>query len=112
MKLSITDLDLNGQRVFLRVDLNVPLKDGKIGDDTRIQASLPTMTYALEHGATIILASHLGRPKGAVNPQYSLKALVPRLSELAGRPVVFADDCIGEPAARAVAEAQRAGRVV
>ena len=112
MKLSITDLDLTDKRVFVRVDLNVPLKDGKIGDDTRIQASLPTITYALERGATVILASHLGRPKGAVNPQYSLKALVPRLTELVGRPVVFADDCIGEAAARAVADAQRGSHVV
>ncbi len=112
-KLSIRDLDLNERRVFIRVDFNVPIKDGKIGDDTRIQASLPTIKYALEEGATVVLASHLGRPKGAVNPAYSLAPLVPRLSELLGRSVVFAADCIGEPATTAVSQAQRPGsRVV
>ncbi len=112
-KLSIRDLDLKDKRVFVRVDFNVPIKDGRIGDDTRIQASVPTIKYALEQGATVVLASHLGRPKGAVNPAFSLEPLVPRLSELLGRAVVFADDCIGEPAARAVEEAQRSGdRVV
>lgn len=112
-KLSIRDLDLKGRRLFLRVDFNVPLKDGRIGDDTRMQSSLPTIAYALEHGATVVLASHLGRPKGRVNPEFSLRPLVPRLVELLERPVVFADDCIGEPATRAVAEAHAsAGRVV
>ena len=112
-KLSIRDLELNDRRVFVRVDFNVPIKDGKIGDDTRIQSSLPTIRYALEEGATVVLASHLGRPKGAVNPAYSLAPLVPRLSELLGRSVVFATDCIGEPARAAVSAAQRPGsRVV
>jgi phosphoglycerate kinase len=112
MKLSIKDLDLSGKRVFIRVDFNVPVKNGVIGDDTRIRASLPTIKYALDQGATVILASHLGRPKGKVAAEYSLKPVVPRLSELLGRPVVFADDCIGEPARKAVAEAQRGGGVV
>jgi phosphoglycerate kinase len=107
-KLSIRDLELNGRRVFVRVDFNVPIKGGRIGDDTRIQSSLPTINYALEHGATVVLASHLGRPKGTVDPQFSLKPLVARLSELLGRTVVFADDCIGDPATRAVADAHAA----
>src|SRR6059036_3637633 len=97
-KLSIKDLDLKGKRAFVRVDFNVPIKDGQIGDDTRIRASLPTITYALEHGATVVLASHLGRPKGTVVAQMSLRPVADRLSALVGRPVVFAGDCIGEPA--------------
>jgi len=95
-KLSIRDLDLGGKRVFLRVDFNVPLKDGRIGDDTRIRASLPTITYALERNATVILASHLGRPKGRPNPQLSLRPVANRLSELLGRPVPFAEDSVGD----------------
>jgi phosphoglycerate kinase len=97
-KLSIKDLDLEGQRVFIRVDFNVPLKDGRIGDDTRIRSSIPTIQYALDHGATVVLASHLGRPKGMVNPQMSLRPIADRLAELLGRPVVFATDCIGDAA--------------
>ena len=112
MKLSISDLDLSGKKVFVRVDFNVPLKNGVIGDDTRIRASLPTIQYALDHGATAILASHLGRPKGKVAPEFSLRPLVPRLQELLGRPVVFADDCVGEAAVSAVAEAHAGGKVV
>jgi phosphoglycerate kinase len=98
MKLSIRDLDLNGQRVFIRVDFNVPLKNGVIGDDTRIKSSLPTIRYALQQGATVVLASHLGRPKGKVNPDMSLRPVADRLAELLGAPVAFATDCIGEAA--------------
>src|SRR5438876_10933632 len=104
-KLSVTDLNLNGKRVFIRVDFNVPLKDGRIVDDTRIQASLPTIRYVLDHGATVVLASHLGRPKGKPSPQLSLRPVATRLSELLGKPVAFADDCIGEVATRAVDQA-------
>jgi phosphoglycerate kinase len=113
MKLSIKDLDLSGKRVFIRVDFNVPLKNGVIRDDTRVRASLPTIQHALEHGATvIILASHLGRPKGKPNPEYSLQPVATHLASLLGRPVAFAEDSIGEPATRAVAEAQAGGKVV
>ena len=98
MKLTIRDLDLQGQRVFIRVDFNVPLKNGVIGDDTRIKSSLPTISYAREHGATVVLASHLGRPKGKPNPDMSLKPVADRLAELLGAPVVFAADCVGDAA--------------
>ena len=101
MKLSIKDLDLEGQRVFIRVDFNVPLKNGTIGDDTRIKSSLPTIQYALEQGATVVLASHLGRPKGKVNPEMSLEPVADRLAELLGKPVAFAADCVGAEARNA-----------
>jgi phosphoglycerate kinase len=109
MKLSIRDLDLAGRRVFIRVDFNVPLENGVVTDDTRIRASVPTIRYALERGATAILASHLGRPKGQVNPKYSLKPVAPKVAELLGRPVSFAPDCIGDTAKSVVDDVQRAG---
>jgi phosphoglycerate kinase len=109
---SVTDLDLSGKRVFIRVDFNVPIKDGKITDDTRIRASLPTITHALDKGATVILASHLGRPKGKSNPEFSLKPVAGRLAELVGRPVEFAEDSIGDAAKRAIEKAGRGGVVL
>jgi len=112
-KLSIKDLDLKGQRVFIRVDFNVPLKNGVIGDDTRIRASLPTIKYALEHGArVVILASHLGRPKGKPAAEYSLRPVAGRLKELLGKDVAFAEDCVGDPAKREVADAPQGGVVL
>jgi len=109
---SITDLDLAGTRVFIRVDFNVPIKNGTITDDTRIRASLPTIKYALDQGATVILASHLGRPKGKPNPEYSLRPVAARLSALLGRPVEFAEDCIGDAAKAAIERAAQGGKVV
>src|SRR5215470_15067763 len=94
-KLSISDLDLAGKRVFMRVDFNVPIADGKITDDNRIEASLPSIKYVIEKGGRLILASHLGRPNGKPEPKYSLKPVAARLSELLGKPVDFAPDCIG-----------------
>jgi len=104
--LSIRDLSLDGKRVFIRVDFNVPLEKNDQGDmqitsDKRIKASLPTIQYALEHGAGVILASHLGRPKGKPNPEMSLKPVAARLQELLGRPVIMAPDCVG-PAVEAL----------
>ena len=106
---SIRNLDLAGRRVLIRVDFNVPIAGGAVGDDTRIRASLPTIRYALERGATVVLASHLGRPKGEPRPALSLEPIARHLSELLGRPVRFASDCIGEAARRAVAEAHPGG---
>src|SRR4249920_3166837 len=111
-KLSIRDLDLRGKRALVRVDFNVPIKNGVIEDDTRIRASLPTIQYAIDKGATVITASHLGRPKGKVAPEYSLRPVAERLGQLLGRPVVFAEDCIGEKVTKAVAEAKQSGAVV
>jgi phosphoglycerate kinase len=109
---SIQNLDLSGKKVFIRVDFNVPVKDGRITDDTRIRASLPTIRYALDKGASVVLASHLGRPKGKPNPEYSLQPVAARLSELLGKHVEFAEDSIGDLARKAIERAGPGGVVL
>jgi phosphoglycerate kinase len=97
-KLAIGDLNLQGKRVFVRVDFNVPLENGRITDDTRIRETLPTLKLARERGARLVLASHLGRPKGKPDAKYSLRPVATKLAELAGTPVEFAGDCVGAEA--------------
>jgi phosphoglycerate kinase len=109
---SLAELDVEGRRVFVRVDFNVPIKNGAITDDTRIRASLPTIRYLLDRGATVLLASHLGRPKGKPNPEFSLRPAADRLSQLLGRPVTFADDSVGEAARSAIDKAGPGGVVL
>ena len=97
-KLSIRDLDMGNKRVFVRVDFNVPLEGGRVTDDTRIRETLPTLEFARKRGARLVLASHLGRPKGTPNPKYSLRPVAAKLAELLGAPVEFAADCVGADA--------------
>ncbi len=101
-KKSVRDLDLSGKRVFIRVDFNVPVSDGEVGDDTRIQAALPTIRLVKEKGGRVILASHLGRPKGERKPEFSLAPVARRLGQLLGEEVGFVDDCVGDKVSAAV----------
>jgi phosphoglycerate kinase len=110
-KRTIRDIAPKGKRVFVRVDFNVPLKGGRITDDTRIRAALPTLQDLLARGASLIVASHLGRPDGTPNPKYSLAPVATRLGELLGKPVKMLDDCVG-PGVEAAAKAMKPGDVV
>jgi phosphoglycerate kinase len=110
-KLSIRDLELRGKRVFVRVDFNVPMAGDKVEDDTRIRETLPTLRYAIDQGARLVLASHLGRPRGKVDPKYTLAPVAGRLRELLGKPVVFAADCVGADA-ESKSKALRDGEVL
>ena len=110
-KKSITDIDVQGKRVLVRVDYNVPIADGKVVDDTRIVAAMPTVNYLLDHGAAVILFSHLGRPKGGPDPKFSLRPVAAHLSGLLGKPVTFADDCVG-PVAEAASKSLKPGEVL
>ena len=110
-KLTIKELDLRGKRVFIRVDFNVPLKDGAVTDDTRIRETLPTLKLAIEKGARLVLASHLGRPKGGPDPKYSVRPAAKKLEELLGKPVAFGADCVG-PGVEGQSKALRDGEVL
>jgi len=103
-KKTIRDIDPRHRRLLVRVDFNVPLKDGRVTDDTRIRAALPTIQYLIEKGGEVILCSHLGRPKGGPDPKFSLKPAAERLSELLGKPVPLISDCVGPVAENAAAD--------
>ena len=110
-KKTIEDVNVNGKRVLVRVDFNIPLKDGVVGDDTRIRAALPTIQYLLKNGATVILCSHLGRPKGGPDPKFSLEPVARHLEKLLGKPVAFTSDCFG-PIAEAAVKDLKPGSVL
>ncbi|MEN6408100.1 MAG: phosphoglycerate kinase [Anaerolineaceae bacterium] len=110
-KKTVRDIDVKGKRVLVRVDFNVPLKDGQVGDDTRIRAAMPTIQYLLDNGAAVILCSHLGRPKGGPDPKFSLRPVAAHLEKLMGKPVLFAEDCVGAPAETA-AKALKPGEIL
>ncbi len=110
-KKTIKDIDVAGKKVLVRVDYNVPTKDGKVTDDTRIRGAMPTLDYLLAQGASVILFSHLGRPKGGPDPKYSMQPVADHLSKLMGKPVAFASDCVG-PVAEAAAAALKPGDVL
>ena len=106
-KLFIEDLEVKGKRVLMRVDFNVPLtEDGKVADDSRIRAALPSIRFVLDHGGSLVLMSHLGRPKGKIVPSLSLRPVAERLSELLGRRVEQLDDCVGPAVRNRVARMQ------
>ena len=110
-KKTVEDIDVRGKRVLVRVDFNVPIEDGGVGDDGRMQAAMPTMEYLLDQGAALILCSHLGRPKGQFDPALSLRPVAEHLDEMIDAPVSFAEDCIG-PEAEAAAEALQPGQIL
>lgn len=110
-KKTIRDMDFKGKKVLVRVDFNVPIKDGIVSDDTRIRAALPTIQYLLDQGAAVILCSHLGRPKEGPDPQFSMKPTADHLSQLLGKPVAFAEDCVG-PVAEEAASKLKPGDVL
>jgi phosphoglycerate kinase len=110
-KLTIDQLELRGRRVFLRADLNAPLERGVVSDDTRLTAVVPTIRHAIEHGASVVLASHLGRPKGAPDPKYSLAPVATRMAQVLGRPVPLAPDCVGAETA-GLAKALKPGEIL
>lgn len=105
-KLSIKDLDLKGKRVFIRVDFNVPISNGKVSDVTRIEGAVPTIKYAVEHDAKVILASHLGRPKGEKEERFSLKPVAEKLSAIIKQEVDFVDDCVGPQVSEKISKMQ------
>ncbi|NTU75344.1 MAG: phosphoglycerate kinase, partial [Anaerolineaceae bacterium] len=110
-KKTIRDIDVKGKKVLVRVDFNVPMKEGKIKDDTRITSALPTIQYLLDHGAAVILCSHLGRPKGGPDPVFSLKPVADHLAKLVKNPVSFVDDCVG-PKAETASKALKPGDIL
>ena len=111
MKKTVTDIDVAGKRVLMRVDFNVPLQDGAVSDDMRIDAALPTIQHILDHGGSLVLMSHLGRPKGQRKTEFSLRPVAGALAARLQRPVAFAPDCVGDEV-RAMAEALRPGEVL
>ena len=100
-KKTVRDIDVNGKRVLVRVDFNVPIKDGKVTDDTRIRAALPTIEYLLQHNAAVILFSHLGRPKNGPDPKYSMKPVADYLAKMVKAPVKFSEEAAGPKATEA-----------
>jgi phosphoglycerate kinase len=110
-KKTVEDIDVRGKRVLVRVDFNVPIEDGEVADDTRMEAAMPTIEYLLDQGAALILCSHLGRPKGQVDPALSLRPVAEHLDEMIDVPVSFAEDCIG-PEAESASEALQPGQIL